>query len=219
MTLAQELAPEITKRRAAGESYRQIMRELDVSRGTVSRALKVAGELVSNELITPEAPAGESCSPPLAPTSSDSRAEPPSLPTERYGSRFASFISEVREVLRGESHGRTRQTIEALVSDLEARSAQNLRALDRHLARQRKARQARPEAIRRSLESLGRRKVKAEARVRDAEAAVDAETTDRGRRAAERQLAYDRGKLADIEKVMAWRKRELESAVADAEAA
>lgn len=224
MTLVEQHADDVVARRAKGESVRSIAKALDISRATIDRCLRAKGVLGSPEPETPDpVPAGGrtpgAAVSPHPPADTSRAGRDPSSPTAKYRGLFEGLITETREALQDEPHKRTRQTIEVLVSDLEARSAQNLRALDRDLARQAQARAARPRQIRQSLEALGSRKIKAEARVADAEAAVDTATTDRGKRAAERQLDFDRKKLADVERVIGWRERELESAIADAEAA
>lgn len=43
-TLAEKLAPQISDMRASGKSFREIGRELGVSRGTISRAMESASE-------------------------------------------------------------------------------------------------------------------------------------------------------------------------------
>lgn len=220
MTLAEDLAPEIVRRRAAGESVRKIANALDVGRGTVDRALRAAGVLVSKELMknpepeTPAGPSGSSASgsSPDVPSSPEGPAT--SSPTERYASRFAGFVSSVREVLEDEQSKLIRQAVEGLLADFEARSQQSLRALDLKIRKRAQDRAGRPDRERKLLDGLAKELANAEARLAEAERTAASVTTEHGRRRARRQVEHEREKLDNVKQVIAWREGQLERAEA-----
>lgn len=208
--------------RVAGKSYRETARELGITRSRVGRIIKAhkdAPSLAEPETQTPAGPTPEpgSCIPGESGVSyscpPDTGRDRPSSPTEQYASRFAGFISEVREVLESEPSKPIRQTVEGLLADLEARSQRDLKALAGRLARQDQERQARPDQERRALAVLEQRLAQAESKILEAEQAVQAAVTDGHRMSARRQLQYAQRQVADTQKAIAWRKGLLEQAL------
>lgn len=219
MTLAESLAPEIRRRRQAGESVRSIAKSLDVGRGTVTRALALDAETETS----PTGPA-QDLSPAAGsaahsdPASPAGPAGPAGASTDRYASLFAGFISEAREALADEPVPLVKRTVSGLLDLIEQRAEAALKPLAQKLGTQERQRRERPDRLRQTIERLGRELTRAQARVGDAEQALrEFDGTGSGSvTRLRRRVDHARRHASDLERIIAWRSRELEKVMEDA---